>query len=303
MIINPNKKVEKMKKNISKIRKFRDSDEGVVGIVVAVLILGLFVTIITTIQTIYVPLWMEQKEAEHMEDVANQFSMLKYAIDTQLITEKPIPISTSIKLGSKEMPFFLSSRSFGNLDILEDQFILTVDSGSGTSSYSFGTIKYSSRNSYFLDQSFIYEGGAVIMDQYKGNVMAISPCFSVELNPYTYEINLSFNIANISRVKEKISVSGYGTYPIKTEFSNSFPPVVFNDVNYINIDTKYPNAWEIFFNRTLTESEDLEYGTHFSISENSNGLKIDFFSGAYWDKPNLNIKIYDITAQVGPGWI
>jgi len=292
-----------MKKNIRTIKKLRDSNEGVVGIVVAVLIIGLFVTIITTIQTIYVPIWMEQKEAEHMEDVANQFSMLKYAIDTQLITEKPIPISTSIKLGSKEMPFFLSSRSFGNLDILEDQFILSVNSGAGTSTYSFGTIKYSSRNSYFLDQSFIYEGGAVIMDQYKGNIMAISPSFSVELDPYTYEINMSFNIANISRVKEKISVSGYGTYPIRTEFSNSFPPVTINGVNYISVNTKYPNAWEIFFNHTLTESEDLEYGTHFSISGNSNGLKIDFFSGSVWDKPNLIIKIFDISTQVGPGWI
>jgi len=292
-----------MKKNIKKIRKFRDSDEGVVGIVVAVLIIGLFIIIITTIQTIYVPIWMEQKEAEHMEEIANQFSMLKYAIDTQIITEKAIPISTSIKLGSKEMQFFLSSRSFGSLDILSDQFILSVSTDTNTYTYSFGSIKYSSKNSYFLDQSYIYEGGAIIMDQYKGNVMAISPSFSVELDPYTYDINISLNIANISRVNDKISVSGFGTYPIRTEFSNSTLPVIIKGVNNININTKYPNAWEIFFNRTFTESEDLKYGTHFSMSKNSNGLKIDFLTGSYWDKPNLFIKIFNINAQVGPGWI
>ena len=293
-----------MKKNIRTIKKLRESNEGVVGIVVAVLIIGLFITIITTIQTIYVPLWMEQKEAEHMEEIANQFSMLKYAIDTQLITEKALPISTSIKLGSKEMPFFLSSRSFGSLDILSDQFIITVNSGAGTfTNYSLGTIKYSSKNAYFLDQSYVYECGAIIMDQYKGNIMVIYPSFSVELDPYTYEINISFNIANISRVKEKTAVSGYGTYPIKTEFSNSFPPVTITGVNYLAIDTKYPNAWEIFFNRTLTESGDLEYGTHFSISENSNGLRVNFFEGGYWDKPNFIIRVFDISAQVGPGWV
>jgi hypothetical protein len=292
-----------MKKNIEKIKKLRDSNEGVVGIVVAVLIIGLFVIIITTIQTIYVPNWMEQKEAEHMEEIANQFSMLKYAIDTQLTTEKAIPISTSIKLGSKEMPFFLSSRSFGSLDILSDQFILSICSDTNTYSYSFGTIKYSSKNSYFLDQSYIYEGGAVIMDQYKGNVMAINPSFSVELDPYTYDINISLNIANISRVKEKISVSGYGTYPLRTEFSNSSSPVIITGVNNLTINTKYANAWEIFFNRTLTESEELEYGTHFSISKNSNGLTIDFFAGSVWDKPNVIIKVYNINAQVCPGWI
>lgn len=291
-----------MKKNI---KKLRDSNEGVVGIIVAVLIIGLFVIIITTLQTIYVPLWMEQQEAEHMEEVANQFSMLKYAIDTQIITEKPIPISTSIKLGNKEMPFFSSSRSFGNLDILLDQFILSVNSGSSTySNYSFGIIKYSSRNSYFLDQSYIYEGGAVIMEQSKGNIMTISPSFSVDPDPYNYDINISLNIANITRAKEKISVSGYGTYPIKTEFSSASPPVLITGVNYIIINSTYSNAWEIFFNRTITESNDLEYGTHFTISENSDGLKIEFFTDSIWNKkPNLNIKIYDISAQVGPGWV
>ena len=270
-----------MKKNIRMIKKLRNSNEGVVGIIVAVLIIGLIILIIATIQTIYVPIWMEQKEAEHMEDIANQFSMLKYAVDTQLITEKTIPISTSIKLGSQEMPFFMSSRSFGSLDILSDQFSLSVCCDSNTYSYSFGTIKYSSKNSYFLDQSYIYEGGAIIMDQIKGNVMAICPSFSVELDPYTYEINISCDIANISSVKEKTSVSGFGTYPLKTEFSNSSQPVILTGVNNITINTKYPNAWENFLNRTITESEDLEYGTHFTISENSDGLKIEFFENRF----------------------
>ena len=294
-----------MKKvNKRKIKKLHDSDEGVVGIVVAVLIIGLFITIITTVQTIYVPNWMEQKEAEHMETVANQFSMLKFAIDTQLIAGKSMPISTSIELGSKEMPFFLSNKAFGSLEILSEEFVLSVFSDSnGTSNYTFGTIKYTSKNSYFLDQSYIYEGGAIIMDQYKGNVMAISPSLSVELDPYSYDINIEFNAVNISRVKDKVSVSGYGTYPIRTEFSKSYPPVIITGINSLSIDTQYPNAWEIFFNQTFTESGDLVYGTHFSINKNSNSVKINFFSGTDWDKPNLNLKIYDVKAQVGPGWI
>lgn len=295
-----------MKKNIIKIKKLRDSNEGVVGIVVAVLIIGLFITIITSIQTIYVPMWMEQKEAEHMENVANQFSMLKFAIDTQLVSENAMPISTSIELGSKEMPFFLSSKSFGSLEILQDEFILSVSSDvNGYSSYSFGTIKYSSKNAYFLDQSYIYEGGGVIMDQYKGNVMAIAPSFSFELNPYTYDINISLNIVNISKVKNKASVSGYGTYPVKTKFSQSYEPITITKVNNLTIYTEYLNAWEIFFNRTLTESGDLEYGTHFIMNKNVTlkRLNIDFFSGIDWDKPNLIIKIFDINAEVGPGWV
>jgi len=292
-----------MKKYTQKIKKFRDSKNGAVGIVVTILLIGLFVTVMTMVQTVYVPMWMAQKEAEHMEEIAQQFSMLKYAIDTQLVTEKDIPISTSIKLGSKEMPFLPSSRSFGSLDILSDEFILTVGSDTNTYSYySFGIIKYSSKNAYFLDQSYIFEGGAVIMDQNTGNVMAILPSFSVELVPYeNYNINISFKVVNISSIEEKSSVSGYGIYPIKTEFSRSLEPVLITNVNNLSITTKYINAWEIFFNRTFTQAYDLEYGTHFTISKNSDGLKIEFPLPDY--KPNIFITIYNINAQVGPGWI
>jgi len=289
-----------MIKKVRRIKKLWDENEGVVGIVVAVLLLGLFISIITTIQTIYVPAWMEQKEAEHMENVANQFSMLKFAIDTQIISEKPMPISTSIELGSKEMPFFLSSKSYGSLEILEDEFGLSVNNSVGdVFDYSFGTIKYSSKNAYFLNQDYIYEGGAIIMNQLKGNVMTILPSFSADLDPYTTDIILEFNIINISRVKDKTSVSGFGTYPIKTRFSNSSSPVSITAVTSISINTSYISAWENFFNRTLNEI-DLEYLTHFSITSNNNGLKLDF-------QPilsvNLVIKVYEIIAEVGPGWV
>ena len=289
-----------MIKKVRRIKKLWDENEGVVGIVVAVLLLGLFISIITTIQTIYVPAWMEQKEAEHMENVANQFSMLKFAIDTQIISEKPMPISTSIELGSKEMPFFLSSKSYGSLEILEDEFGLSINTRAGdVFDYSFGTIKYTSKNAYFLNQDYIYEGGAIIMNQLKGNVMTILPSFSADLDPYTTDIILEFNIINISRVKDKTSVSGFGTYPIKTRFSNSSSPVSITAVTSISINTSYISAWENFFNRTLNEI-DLEYLTHFSITSNNNGLKLDF-------QPilsvNLVIKVYEIIAEVGPGWV
>ncbi|MDH7506668.1 MAG: hypothetical protein QHH15_02625 [Candidatus Thermoplasmatota archaeon] len=293
-----------MDKNNSRIKKLWHDEEGVVGIVVAVLLIGLFITILTTIQTIYVPTWMEQKEAEHMENVANQFSMLKFAIDTQIIAEKSMPISTPIELGSKEMPFFLSSKSFGSLEILDDEFALSVNTDAdGFLNYSFGTIKYTSKNAYFLDQDYIYEGGAIIMNQSKGSVTVIPPSFSMELDPYENDINLEFIIINISRVKEKTSVSGYGTYPIKTRFSESMSPISVSGVNSITIKTSYVNAWETFFNHTLTESDDLEYGTHFIISKINNGMELDFLTGTDWNKPNLDIKIYNVNAEVGPGWV
>ena len=44
------------------LRKIKKSDHGVVGIVVAVLMIGLMVSVISLIQMVYVPKWMEQRD-------------------------------------------------------------------------------------------------------------------------------------------------------------------------------------------------------------------------------------------------
>ena len=134
-------------------RKLRNSDEAVVGIVVAVLLIGLAVAVTTMIQTTYVPQWMKQKEAEHLQDVATQFVQLKYALDIQSIVEQRTGISIYITLGTKETPIFGSGRTFDSLEILPNSCNITVANSTDSFSYSLGTIKYSSGNSYFVDQS------------------------------------------------------------------------------------------------------------------------------------------------------
>jgi len=211
------------------MKKMKNSDDAVVGIVATFLIVGLIVTVISMIQAVYVPEWMEQTEADHMEVVADQFSQLKFAIDTQSAIKEPdTPISTSITLGNKELPFLTSSRAYGSLDILSDECMVTINYSNVTKSgsYPLGIIKYSSANAYFLNQAYICEAGAVILSQSQGNTMSIKPAFSVS---YGADINISFTIINISTIGEKRSIGGYGTYPIQTEFSYN-DTTVFPDV-------------------------------------------------------------------------
>jgi hypothetical protein len=66
------------------IKNIIKSDNGVVGIVVAVLMIGLIVAVVSLIQAVYVPKWMEEREAEHMDLVVTQFAQLKSAIDTHV---------------------------------------------------------------------------------------------------------------------------------------------------------------------------------------------------------------------------
>jgi hypothetical protein len=281
-----------MRKNIGKIKT---SNEGVAGIITAILLVGLIVIVISLIQTIYVPKWMEKIEAEHMGDVADQFSQLKSAIEIQSATGKKTPMSTSITLGNKEMPYFSASRAFGSLMILSDECTVTIANSSSSFSYSLGIIKYSSRNVYFLDQSYIYEAGSVILSQSEGNVMSIKP-FSAIKNVDV--VNITFDIVDITGVGGKTAAGGYGTYPIRTEFVSS-NAVVMNDVDSITIATNYPNAWHVAFNSTLIKSAGLTYGTDFSVTATNSKITISFIGVT----TNLTLTVIEIDAQIAPGWV
>jgi len=282
-------------------KKIKNTDDAIVGVVSTFLIVGLLVAVVSVIQTVYIPKWMEQQEAEHMEDVGNQFAQLKYSIGQHILTkQKGIPISTSITLGSKELPFLMSSRAFGSVTILSDQCTITVTNNTTMFSSSMGVIKYSSANAYFLNQDYIYEAGAVILHQDQGNTMAIKPRFSVLLNED--EVNISFTITNISTVGGKSSMAGYGTYPIQTEFSDYDDTHVIQNVSTITIGTEYQNAWHRFINGTL-RNQGLNYngyGTNYVMALNESGITVEFNEST---TVNLNIKLIQIDAQVAPGWI
>ena len=276
--------------------QIKNSDDAVVGVVVAILLLGLFVTVISIIQTVYVPEWMNQREADHMDEVADQFANLKYALDIQSAIEQDIPVSTPITLGSKELAFFSSVRAFGSLEVLSDECSIVVND-SDSFSYPIGVIKYSSANVYFIDQSYIYEAGAVILWQSRGNVMHANPLFSVSNDA---DVNISFTIINILGVGGKTSVSGYGTYQIQTSFLSSSNDTVYNAQN-ITITTDYSDSWKTFFNSTLVNSG-LTYGTDndFWINDTTGGIKVVFSESI---TVNLSLQMIEIRAQIGSGWI
>lgn len=296
-----------------RIRNLKNADEGVVGIVVAILLIGLLVSVVSFLQVAYVPKWMEEIEADHMDEVATQFAHLKFAIDAQSVNEQlNTPIATSITLGSRELPFLVSSRAFGHIEILpysRNACVVNItynNTITGIIEYSahpLGIIKYSSVNAYFIDQSYIYETGALITSQQDGNMISVKPSFSVSETDAGFKI--SFTIVNISDVGGKISNSGYGSTAILTEFLKAPNPTSYK-VHYLNITTMYPTAWALFLNWSL--KQELTYGVHFSITVDTvdNSVIVKF------NQENVNVggkiiiidlKLVTILAQIGPGWI
>jgi len=284
------------------MKKIINSNNGVVGIVVAVLLIGLIVAVVSLIQAVYVPKWMEEKEAEHMEQVVTQFAQLKLAIDTHVANEQNFtPIASPITLGNKELPYLMSLRAYGSLEIINNSFNIKINNDSGNVlDKSFGTIKYTSINGYFIDQSFIYENGALITSQKEGNIISMKPTMSIE---NTSEVIITLKMININPVGGKTNGGGYGTTSILTEYHNTIPDsenyIEIPDVENIIITTSYPNAWELFIRWSLDKNA-VNYSSSF-VSDNM--LIINFNSDSFGNKPTVKYKIVEIYAQIGPGWI
>ena len=234
-----------------RMKKIKNSDDAVAGIVVTVLLIGLIMAAMLMVKTVYVPQWIEEKEAAHMEEVSNQFAMLKYALDIQSIVNQSTAISATITLGNKEIPFFDLGRTFDSLNVIEDSCTITVKNNTMSSSYSTDAIKYSSRNLYFVDQSYVYEAGSLILSQYPSSILYGKPSFFVT----EFGKNLSFTFVNISGIAGRMSVSGYGNYPVFLNVispSNQYAEI--NNVTNITIVTNYANAWQIALNSSLLQS-------------------------------------------------
>ncbi len=286
------------------MKSLKNSHNAVVGIVAAFLIVGLIVAVISVIQTQYVPKWMEEKEADHMNELADQFAQLKYAIDIHTLSEEEnTPISTTITLGSREMPYLMSVKAHGNIEILQNNCDITIQNETNSYIFEPGTIRYSSFNNYYINQDYIYECGALILNQDVGNTTFIKPSFSVKyrtLDNYT----IDFKLVNISSIGNKVrSVHGSGPAPIQTEYEST--DTTYRDPNFIKnvtsftINTSYINAWKSFINRTLTKAG-LNYGDDYTINSGGKMVKVTFLESI---TVYFSIKEIQIGAQIAPGWV
>lgn len=299
-----------MKKIRRVLQNLKKKDDAIAGIIVAILLVGLIISVLAIIQTVYVPRWMEQKEAEHLYTVLDQFALLKFAIDNQALNENSnISLSTSITLGSKEWPIFSSSRAYGTLEVKNEGTSFTIKKNDAAPNtlldQDLGTVTYSSSNAYFLDKTYVYETGALISSQSDGNVMSIVPNFFVSYDNIEEEVDISFSIINTIGIGEKTSIGGYGTYPIQSRYKEAwertFPEDVTENIRSFSITTNYENSWDIFFTSKL-EKAGLVKDTDFEVTSTGDGIQVEFLDPATLDI-DMTIKSVDITVQIAPGWI
>lgn len=264
------------------------SNKGVVGIVVTVLLIGLIMAVGTIINMTYVPQWLKEHESSHMQEVQRQFIQLKYAADLLAILGQHTAISVPISLGADEIPIIGKGKTYDSLEINEKACTVTIRNETQEWIYKLGNIQFRSGNTYFVNQDYIYECGALILNQSLNSTLLGKPLLTADFE------GLYFTLINVT-TSGAPSISGYGIYPVWLEFVTSEGMITIDDVIYINITSNYPNAWNIFFRGLFGESDN-PY-TLDSISREGNKIVIDLT-----DNPSkLNLKYVEISADLSLG--
>jgi hypothetical protein len=285
------------------MRKINNSDEAVVGIVVTVLLIGLALSVIVMVNTAFVPQWLEDAEASHMEDVSSQFAQLKYATDIQATLKQRTAISSSVTLGISNIPMLSTGKTYGSLGIFEDECKIKVENENGIiENCSVGNIKFSSGNSYFVRQDYILESGSLIISQHPNSMLIGKPIFLADYEEPPYNGRITFTIINTTTSLGKSFVSGQSTYPIHTEYISSETHANIENLTKITVTTNYPNAWYTAFESTIKRSDN-PFTTDTDgviITKGAKQVEVDFSN---YDTVICDLKYVEILAQIAPGWI
>ena len=283
-----------------KNKNFIRGNHAVAGVIEELLLVALVAIILSTIQLYYIPQIMKEKEADHMDEVSNQFSFLKSIIDLQGVTKEDVPIASPITLGNRQLSYFVTIGAYGELSIIKDVdlYNITVVNESGSLVIPLTSIKYTAYNSYYLDGDdliYVLEGGAIILKQSTGEAMRVEPAFTVTVEEgANVVVNIYYDIPIITGRPGKNSTSGYTNCYIRTNYSSSDAnQLSFTGISSINISTDYPNAWDSLLNNSLGDNVNIAKGSNYvEITKKEPGDQINLYY----------TRIY-LYAQISPGWI
>jgi len=313
-----------------KYRRLFNNRHGLAGVIEALLLIALVAIILSFIQMYYVPEIMKQKEADHMDSVLNQFSYLKSVIEIQSMMgsnevaeegSAPMaytPMYSPITLGSDQLPYFVSSASYGSIEVndrndVNTRIRLVPNHDDFGENIPLTSIKYHAYNYYFPSeapwQEYILEGGGIILKQSEGEKMTVNPAITVEnqsdIDPGRIKIN--FFVPMFRSISGKKITSDYDDVYIRTNFSKYYTPKYDKTVSDIYIYTDNIVAWEDFINNPI-------YGILREYADSPNNfINIDTEETA--DPPyihieptvsgqiDLELNLVEIEVQIGPGFI
>jgi hypothetical protein len=181
-----------------------DKEEGIASVVGTLFALMLFITLLSTFVTQYVPVYMKTNEEQHDMQVLSQFSQLRAEIDMLTITNDlnyttyaPITLGASgIPLFAQQtigeliiFPFTQYSSSYMNVSFKYGGIWLNQTAG--------GSIEFIAPNRYYIPESFIYFNGALIRTNLAQNASVLVVGSDFSATNVSGSISLTFVIQHI----------------------------------------------------------------------------------------------------------
>lgn len=264
-------------------------DEGVAATVGTIMSLLVFLTFMGIFTNQFLPVWMNDNESTHMSEVIGQFTNLKSSIDISISNYAnsliaPTPIFIPITLSAAGVPVFAAPTA-GILTLnpnaisMKPTFNVTYqyhaagrpagslnasnDGGSG------GSLELYCPNRYYVEETLIYENGAVILNQSDGEFIIAGPQFLVKnvgsaANPSRVvmltQITLQGNNKTVGGTGSK-GVNANLQYADSTEYDN-----IAGSTLTFTIVSKHGIAWENYFNNMLNGTANMTKGHGYTIT-------------------------------------
>lgn len=288
------RKGEKMKNRFfESISFFCRSESGVSVAVAAALLLGIIVAAMTTIQLNYVPVWKEDAEYAHMSDVWQDMSRLKTNVDIlaaglEINPNTKIVINSPIQVGGADVPFIGGTTTGGTLAVNNDVSGLSINVTTNTSTgeysstpdfYYTGTVTYRPTNTYYVDETYSYENGALIVAREGRSMMKLAPGIVLEKGYRANHsaVNLSVNAVVLegpkgvvsSNTMEDIKLTSKSFKRVYT-YSEIEKSIYNNTIKSasVTVYTENTEAWEKYF-KSLADSINLQKGTDYNLTRNT----------------------------------
>jgi len=228
--------------------------------------------LVTMISTSWAPEWTKGKESEHMRQVESQFQSLKALLDQlSLSGNVNTQVSSPITLGSEGVPLFSGDAS-GNISLLSSNTnsYNTVAVSNSTGRFervAYGSISYTSQNTEYIDQTFLYECGCIIVRQSDGQLVTTGPGLLITNSSGALRVSMTL----ISVYSDGSSYTGTGTVGVQcrivSEKVTDTKTWDNGDVVRINVTSVAYHAWYDYFMELLPDND--VGPSQFTVSEDS----------------------------------
>lgn len=246
-------------------KSFQRDDMAVSGAITAMMLILIISSFISLIYAVYIPIWTKEDEAEHSKQILSQFLDMKETIDDQIINKEEnqgISVTSRITLGKEGGPIFSMGATSGSLNV-NPYFgvlrLINTDTPDELFAHGRGNVTFQSRYLEYVNQHYVYEYGAVIVAQDRGQtgkvgVMKVEPHFKAEKDLVG---NVSVTLVQVAFFGDESSITGTQDIVVETTLqgvdSNHIDRASYPTLENLtlNITTEYPDVWEEYFTNIL----------------------------------------------------